>query len=352
MILARFGIFVLVVLLALRARSSPLRSTVAAAAGLLALVAIPWATMRTPVYAVTASDLVWSPLALRGWLHLRRVLGLESYRVEIAQESRSALEASKLTPSMVRSIGQATVDVYPWETSYVAANFLSWSPRPLAASFNGFTPALDGLNETFFRSRARPEFLIWHSTGGKELLSIDERYLLWDEPRTLRAIVDHYDVVEAGSSCALLRAREEPRFGAPRSLGTQKVAWNAWVGVPEGSGAILLGAALERSIGRRLVRALFREDPVRIAVRFGPGDSRVYRVVPDHLESGLWLDPFPAVLEEMVGLLESGEGKKAKAVRFQAEPLLRKLSPSLTVTWYEMDRRGKEGSRSRTPGDG
>ena len=105
--------------------------------------------------------------------------------------------------------------MYPWRVFFVPANALTWANRPVPFSYNAYTPALDGLDAAFFESRRRPAHVIWHATFEAGVRSIDGRYLLWDEPRTVRAIVDGYDIVAADSTVMALRARSSPRFGPP-----------------------------------------------------------------------------------------------------------------------------------------
>jgi hypothetical protein len=157
---------------------------------LLAPLALAW-TMLDTRHVLGPDRPGWNPVAFRGLTNLSRLAGLSAYRAHVQMLSTDALRRARLPGSMRRIIGEASVDVYPWNASYVRANQLTWVNRPLPASFNAYTPALDVLNATFFRSDRRPAFLIWHSSLGG-LLSIDDRHLFWDEPRTLQAIVDHY----------------------------------------------------------------------------------------------------------------------------------------------------------------
>ena len=88
-ILARFGLFVTVVLLVESARVWRFRYTLPAAAALALLVVVPWMTLSLPAYAVTASEMVVSPVAFRGVRDLveggcsRRVSGHGGPRVAI-----------------------------------------------------------------------------------------------------------------------------------------------------------------------------------------------------------------------------------------------------------------------------
>lgn len=351
-ILARFGVFVVIILLAEAVAAWPWRYALPAAAVVLVPVVLPWATMTTPVFGLTAGEMVVNPFAFRGLKDLGALTQLTAYRETIAQTSASALRRRTLPASMRDSIGASPVDVYPWDASYVPANRLTWANRPLPFSYNGWTPALDGLNAAFFRLPRRPEYLVWHRGFGRGgVWSIDGRHFLWDEPQTVRAIVDHYEVIDADGSVMLLRSRSSPRLGAPRPLGTSRVPWDTWVAVPEHQGVLLAAPSMEPSRILRLVRGLFREEPLWLSVRLGSGQSNTYRLLPDNMGSGVWLSPLPVAFEEMPRLLQEGAGQQVVAIRFSGDVLVRTLAPAITVSWSETlplgDALGAEASSSK-----
>jgi len=72
----------------------------------------------------------------------------------------------------------------------------------------------------------------------------------------------------------VLRARASPRFGPPNPLGTGSVTWNTWTPVPKSTGALLASATVEPSLVVPIVRAVFREEPVFLSVRFAGGERR------------------------------------------------------------------------------
>jgi len=352
-ILARFGVFVVIILFAEAAAAWPWRYTLPAAAAVLVPVVLPWATMTTPVYGLTAGEMVVNPFAFRGLKDLAALTQLTAYREAIAQTSASALRRRTLPASMRDRIGASPVDVYPWDASYVPANRLTWANRPLPFSYNGWTPALDGLNAAFFRSPRRPEYLVWHRGFARGVWSIDGRHLLWDEPQTVRAIVDHYEVVDADGSVMLLRTRSSPRFGTPQPLGTSRVQWDTWVAVPGHHGVLLATPSMEPSRILRLVRGLFREEPLWLSVRFGSGQSNTYRLLPDNMGSGVWLSPLPIAFEEMPPLLQESAGRRVVAMRFGGDVLVRTLVPSISVSWSQMlPLRDSRNNETPPPNDG
>jgi hypothetical protein len=337
MIFVTFGVFVIAILLT-EASAAPVRRwTVPIAGFLLVPLAVAWLNAAPPGLDATRTfeEVALGPLKLRGVTDLARARSLAAYREAIARESDAYLKQHVLSPSLLAAIGASSVDVYPWRIFFVTANALAWANRPVPFSYNAYTPLLDGINAAFFRSPRRPTHLIWHATNEAGVTSIDGRYLLWDEPRTLRAIIDTYDIVAADSSVMVLRARPGPRFGVPRPLGTARVEWGAWVPVPPGVGVLLASATVESSPVVPIVRAVFREDPVFLSVRFSSGATETYRLVRDNMESGLWLNPFAVTTDELRSLLHRGVGRQVVAIRFTGPEILTSSS-TISVSWLDL----------------
>lgn len=332
-----FGIFVIAILLAEAVPSWRWRRTLPIAVVLVIPLAIPWFNAETggPNAVGFLKDYLADRFVFPGLNDLARLSRYTAYRDGLAQASEYALRKQVLPESMRAVIGRSSVDVYPWETSYVPANELFWVNRPVPASFTTYTPALDGLNAAFFKSNGRPKYLIWHTDVGVN--SIDGRYLFWDEPRTLRAIVNYYDMVAADAGIFLLRAREHPRFALPELLGTQSVEWNTWTPVPQTTGVILTEASMTRPLIMRFIRTIFREGPVLLSLRFNSGEEARYRVVPENMGGGLWISPVAVTLDELRSLFQGGPGRRVVAVRFSGG-LISRLSPPITVSWFQLMR--------------
>lgn len=273
------------------------------------------------------------PLGLHGLRDLTKLWHLATYREDLKQVSEAALRKSVLPESIRAVIGRSSVDVYPWEVSYVPANGLSWINRPLPASFSTYTPALDNLNAAFFESNGRPEYLLWHIDIGVH--SIDGRFLLWDEPRTLRAIFNYYDIVTADSSVFLLRSRSHPRFASPQPITTLTMPWNTWTPVPQTAGVLLAEISMKRSLFMRLIRTAFREGPVLLSLRFSSGEEATYRLVPDNMGGGLWVSPFAMTVDELHALFQGGPARRVIAVRLSGG-LVSRLSPPIALSWSQL----------------
>jgi hypothetical protein len=233
---------------------------------------------------------------------------------------------------MREHIGPGTVDVYPWDASYVWANGLHWKPRPLPATFSTVTRGLDLRNARFFESPGRPQFVLWHAAG---VWSFDGRHVFWDEPQTLRALLGGYDEAQAEGGLLLLRARASNRFPVLDVLGESTVAWGEWLRAPRAPGVVLAAASFERSLAAWAVRFALREEATFLSLRLSHGKTVRYRFAPDHAASGLWVSPLPLTGPDVVSLLRGGPAETVAAIRFDPGPGVA-ISPEVHVRWLAM----------------
>lgn len=333
-----FGIFVLVILLIDRVEKVSWRRILRDVGVLLIPLLVPW--FQSDVGGLDSGrawralgETLTAPVRLPPRIEVLKLIHFQDHRQALARMSEQLLSGQRLPTSTLKILGRAPVDIYPWELSYIPANGLTWSNRPLPASFSAYTPALDDRNASFFASPDRPDYLIWHTDLGVH--SIDGRHLFWDEPRTLRTILNRYEVTESENRVWLLRARPAPRFGRPEPLGQVDAKWRRWIPVPQTYEVVLAEVTFRRSPVARLARLLFREGPVSLSLRSASGDEVTYRLVPDNVKNGLWISPFPVTPPELLSVLQGGPARRVVAIRFRGDAVTRSAS-SLSISWFRL----------------
>ena len=348
-ILVLFGLFAMAILLLDAAVLQRWRRAVPVVALLAALLTTSWYSLpagtlewvrkapRGSCPVNTLADSLLQPLRLCGLRRIAEWTDPVAMRSRLEAETQAELRADLLPASIRSRIGSAAVDVYPWEIAYVPANGLVWANRPMPASFNAYTADLDRLDAAFFASDRRPPYLLSHSapSAGAPLWSIDERYLLWDEPRTLLAILDRYDLVEAAPGLFLLQSRSRPRFAGRGPIRQDVVGWNTWLDAPATAGVLLAHASIKPRAVARAVRTLFRESPVFVSLRFSSGEVARFRIVPESAAAGFWVSPFAYAAGDLPRLLAQGEGRTVVAIRFELGRVARLYEP-VAVTWSHL----------------
>jgi len=244
--------------------------------------------------------------------------------------SKRNLAQHRLTDSLVQRLQRGTVDVYPWEFSYIPANDLHWKPRPVLQSYASYTPWLDQRNADFFREDQGADRIIWHfvkDRWGGTMGSVDDRYLLNDEPQAILAMLDRYRWSAGTNEVAILERSTEHRLGEARSMGSTTAEWNAWVDVPEAGDNILRAKPTVRGTLYRSVKDFVYKDALyTILYRLADGSTRSYRFVPVWPAEGLWVAPFIQHPEN--DQIE----QRVVAIRFQcSEPAM--VYADLTIEW-------------------
>jgi hypothetical protein len=212
-----------------------------------------------------------------------------------------SISRNKIEEHILKLIGNQTVDIYPWDYSYIAANNLNWQPRPVIQSYASYTQYLDQLNARHFENEKAPEFLIWelrkitHDIHGGTLESIDGRYLLNDEPEALISILSNYSLVaiQKGTFPVLVfKKRAQPLKSKNQVVNRSKVTWNTWVDVPENQSEILrAGIDMKRNVLGKLKSFFYKDEAVFVYYLLQNGDIRTYRIVPKNAAYGLWVNP-------------------------------------------------------------
>lgn len=224
--------------------------------------------------------------------------------------------ADNTIPAEIRTlIGEASVDVYPWELSFIPANNLNWKPRTTLQS-GSFSRWLDRRNADDFCRIKGPEFLIFHfvkDKWGGDLGSIDGRYLLNDNPLTIYNILNHYDLIQKTGKFLLFRKNQHDRLKPAETSDEQYVGWNQWIDVPDYSGKIVrMKIAAETSLKGKWIGFWYKTSPYYVDYRMDDGKMLSFRFIPDNARDGIWINPF--IRFPANNIKES----KVKAIRFRA----------------------------------
>jgi hypothetical protein len=209
------------------------------------------------------------------------------------------LISNRLPRTVLEDIAESKVDVYPWDYSVIPANNLNWQPRPVIQSFLSYTSWLDKRNARHFSSEARPEFIIWDQDkitsdlNGGSSESIDNRYLLNDEPQTLLQILKHYRYHFKNSSFLILKKTDEPLNHDVHIAGPISSQWDTWISVPEKNGDLVRAKIVIKKNFSGMIKSFFYKDEASwIYYKLTSGEVFKYKIVPKNAKDGLWINPF------------------------------------------------------------
>ena len=225
------------------------------------------------------------------------------FRAEYTDRMQGLYADFKLDDQLLKKIGKASIDIYPYNNEYAFANKLNYRYRPSFQNYMTLTPALDLMNKAFFESSARPEFILW--TAGIACISkdcnvfdaFDRKYSLNEDPQTVNAILQNYHVVSSslgkgGVPLILMAANDVKAASEDVPLSESKMKFGEWQKVPKFSrGVVKAVPDFELTMYARLKNLLFRGSILTIRYKLVSGDVREYRLNILNSKSGVWITP-------------------------------------------------------------
>jgi len=215
--------------------------------------------------------------------------------------SDKAIVRNKLDKEILDLIGNASVDIYPWDYSYIAANNLKWQPRPVIQSYAAYTRELEQMNANHLESKKAPDFILWElrkitrDIHGGTLESIDGRYLLNDEPDALLAMLSWYELaaVQKGIFPVLVyKKRANILKSNVKTIQQTKASWNTWIDVPANVTGIQRACEdMQRNLTGKIKSFVYKDEATYVYYMLENSDIRMYRIVPKNAAYGLWINP-------------------------------------------------------------
>lgn len=213
-------------------------------------------------------------------------------------EIRHATRDQHLPETVKALIGDSAVDVYPWNYSLIPTNGLNWRPRPVLNSYAAYTPWLDRRDSAWFTSQNAPHFVLWHFTDpnerGHQLESIDNRYLLNDQPLTLPALFAGYERRVNSDRLMVFEKRTRPLRIDRKKVDLPVISgFGLWSDVPvSGADALLrVRIYMNKNIRGALKSLLYKGEIFHVFYELSDGRILSHRIVPKNAEHGLWLSP-------------------------------------------------------------
>ena len=287
---------------------------------------------------------------------VKNLSGLAFNFLTISDTSRTGsvrnIQRNRLDSEILAMIGNSTVDIYPWDYSFVPANGLNWKPRPVLQSYASYTPWLDYENASHFGSPEAPDFLIWElrkitrDIHGGTLESIDGRYLLNDQPEAVLSILSNYRLVASQGGTfpvKVYRRMPEPLRIERMTARYDTLRWDEWYEVfPVSDGVMRLKAEMIRNTLGDLKSFLYKDEACYIYYLLSTGETRIYRLVPKNAAEGIWVNPL--VINGENNLIEPAV---EKIMLRCSNPSM--MQPRIPVAWEHIRFAG-DSPAGRSPG--
>jgi hypothetical protein len=283
-------------------------------------------------YAVR-SDYYEAFTGMRAMTRISNALNPARLKKRLAEASKANLRPDVLPSTMADRIKSSdlTVDVAPWEISYVAANGFKWSPNPLLQFYSIYTPLLDRWSSEHYIAEGAPEIILL------SYAAIDKKHMLWDTPQSWRAIYSNYEHLDfiRDKRIVVLRRRERPGTAALNSTGSLIVDRHDWVDVPISDNILFAKCRMNLRPHGVMLKALFRVPPVYVSVVFDDRSRRRFRIIPEQAGEGLQMNYLPVNATQLSRLFQGEYVRRVAKFRF-CGPGLKFYPKELGIEWQEM----------------
>lgn len=207
-------------------------------------------------------------------------------------------------------IGNESVDVMNYRLLAPLVNEMNYQARPVIQGFVAYTPALQDLNEEYFRSAGRPRFvLLCHE-------STDGRFPALEDSAALNYVLNNYVPVAWDGHFLVLQQRtavapafrlvheETLRFG-------EKLDLRPWGGQP-----LFMSVTIAPNLLGKAATLLYQPQPLDMRVARDQVEER-YRIVPSMAERPFLVNPLLVGNYDVINLYASRPGKAPESVTFE-----------------------------------
>jgi hypothetical protein len=226
-------------------------------------------------------------------------------------------------------IGNESVDVMNYRLLAPLVNEMDYQPRPVIQGFVAYTPALQDLNEQYFRSAGRPHFvLLCHE-------ATDGRFPTLEDSAALNYVLNNYVPVGWDGRFLVLQQRtavapafqlvreETLRFG-------EKLDLRQWSDRP-----LFMSVTITPNLMGRAATVFYQPHPLYMRLARDQVEER-YRIVPSMAERPFLVNPLLVGNYDVINLYASHPGKAPESVTFERPtrgPL--EFRNDLTVRLYD-----------------
>jgi hypothetical protein len=224
--------------------------------------------------------------------------------------------------------GNESVDVMNYMLLAAMVNEMNYQPRPVIQGFVAYTPALQRLNEEYFRTAGRPHFvMLCHQ-------ATDGRFPTLEDSAALIYVLNNYVPVARDGRFLILQLRtaEDPAFQLVHEESLrfgERLDLRPWT-----HGPLFMTVRITPSLLGRAATLLYQPYPLYMRVATDQAEGR-YRIVPSMAERPFLVNPLLISNYDVVNLYASHPGKQPESVTFE-RPLqaLHEFEDQLTVRLY------------------
>lgn len=261
------------------------------------------------------------------------VFSFKSAENSFKEISSTKTKKKELPIMFLKEIGNNTIDVFPWELTYVAENQLKWKPRKALMSLH-----MSGHHELMaakdLNMENGPDYILFHwkkdSMGG-HFGSIDYRHLFNDSPNTIYNLLNDYKLKIYDKKVGVFKKRKSKVLKEPVVIKEEIVKYSEWISVPESKNELIrLQVECGYNFLGKLKSTSYKGEAFYIDYELITGEVRKYRFIPSIAENGLWISPLIKHIDDDITMAQ------VKRVRFTSSND-NVVSDNITIRWEKID---------------
>ncbi len=219
-----------------------------------------------------------------------------------------------LPERVLNKIGGKSVDIVPWEISYVFLNKLKYNPRPIIQTYQANSEWLAKKNESKYTSSSAPDFVL------ANVHDYREQHPSWMDKGVYLSLRENYsltDTVNMPEETYFLFQKK--RFVGPllyEKTDARKGIIDMGIEVPVTSEPLYLHADVSYNFFGKISRLFFQPPYLRCLVSYEDGQEESFRIPPPILKGGILVnervvsnDEFNRFAQKIVG------NKRVKSIK-------------------------------------
>lgn len=247
-----------------------------------------------------------------------------------------ALSSSRIFPDRIRErIGDATVDIIPWEISALIVNNMHYSPRPVIQSYLSYNKVLADINYQRYNSVDAPQYVLY-STG-----NIDHHYHFFDDTFIRKTLLSRYHIVDTFTlnhePMILFESMHIHRNEDFRLLTSGTTAIADSLLVPVSKYPLLLTYNMHYSFSGKVQRFLVRAPYSALTLHTEDGKQHSFQTATTILQAGVFADHYVENTADAVQYFEHNSAalKKIRSISIHVKDASAWASKA-TYSWYEL----------------
>lgn len=222
----------------------------------------------------------------------------------------------RILPQAIRDkIGNASVDIMPWEISYIFFNQLTYNPRPIIQTYQANSDWLAYKNEEKYNGTTAPDFVL------ANIHDYREQNPLWMDKGAYLALRRNYSLKDTinmpHENLFLFEKNTNTSVPDYQEIGAKKGELGLEISIPETiDGLIYLNADVHYSLFGKIARLFFQPPYLRCKVVYQDLTEGYFRIPPPILKGGILASEKVTSESDFLRFATDGTNKKIKSLTF------------------------------------